>query len=84
MDQRAGTSAVLAIIATVVSFLLTFAGRPGYGLLAGLIAVPLGVMGVIMSASPRVGGGLMSVVAIILGLIAIGLGVLVLIGAIIF
>jgi hypothetical protein len=37
-----------------------------------------------MAASPKVGGGLMSVIAIIVGLIAIGVAVLGMIGALVF
>lgn len=84
MEQKAGTSALIAIIAAVGSFLLSFSGNPGWGLLAAIFSVPLGIFGLIRSASPRVGGGLMSVIAIVLGVIAAGIAVLVLVGALIF
>ncbi|MBE0596819.1 MAG: hypothetical protein IH614_06105 [Desulfuromonadales bacterium] len=82
-DQKAGTGAILAIVAAIGSYVLSFSGRPGFGLLAALIALPLGVFGLVRAASPRVSGGIMSIVAIALAIFAIGVAVLGLIGAII-
>lgn len=84
MEQRSGLSATLAIVAAIGSFILTFAGHPLFGLLAALFSIPLGAIGVFMSASPRVGGGLMSIIAIVIGLIAIGVAVLGMFGTIVF
>ncbi|WP_027715592.1 hypothetical protein [Desulfuromonas sp. TF] len=84
MEQKSGTSATLSIIAAVGSFIVTFTGHPFFGLLLGIAAIPLGGIGVAMAASPKVGGGLMSVIAIIVGLIAIGVAVLGMIGALVF
>jgi len=83
VEQKAGTSATLSIIAAVGSFIVTFTGHPFFGLLIGIAAIPLGGIGVAMAASPKIGGGLMSVIAIVVGLIAIGVAVLGMIGAII-
>ena len=83
MEQKAGTSATLSIIAAVGSFIVTFTGHPFFGLLLGIAAIPLGGIGVAMAASPKIGGGLMSVIAIVVGLIAIGVAVLGMIGAIV-
>ena len=83
-DQKAGTGAILAIVAAIGSYVLSFSGRPGLGLLAALVALPLGVFGLLRAASPKVSGGIMSIVAIALGIFAIGLAVLGLIGAVIF
>lgn len=47
-------------------------------------AVLLGISGFIMAASPRVGGGVLSSIALILGVLAVGIAVLGLIGIIIF
>jgi len=74
-EQRTGTLATAAIIAAVLSFILTFTGHVLWGGISALISLPLGVMGFFMAASPRVGGGLMSIAAIILGVIAIGVAV---------
>jgi hypothetical protein len=83
-EQKTGALAIGAIIAAVISFVFTFAGHPGYGLLSALISIPLGIIGVLMSASPRVGGGLLSIAAIAIGVIAIGVAVLGVVGVIIF
>ena len=74
-EQRTGTLATAAIIVAVLSFILTFTGHVLWGGISALISLPLGAMGFFMAASPRVGGGLMSIAAIILGVIAIGVAV---------
>jgi hypothetical protein len=83
IGQRTGALAIAAIVAAVISFIFTFAGHAIVGLFAALISIPLGVVGLVMAASPRVGGGLLSIAAIVLGVIAIGVSVLGLIGGII-
>jgi hypothetical protein len=83
-EQKTGTLAVGAIIAAVISFFLTFTGHPVFGLFCAIISIPLGIIGLMMAASPRVGGGLLSIAAIIIGVIATGVAVLGGIGAIIF
>ena len=83
-EQKTGALAAGAIIAAVLSFFLTFAGNPFWGLFSGLISIPLGIIGLMMAASPRVGGGLLSIAAIVMGVIAIGVAVLGGVGAMIF
>jgi len=83
-EQKTGTLATGAIIAAVLSFILTFAGHAVWGFISALISIPLGIIGVLMAASPRVGGGLLSIAAIVLGVIAIGVAVLGGVGALIF
>jgi hypothetical protein len=83
-NQKTGLSAMLAIIAAIGSYLATFTGRPIIGLLAALAALPLGVIGLVMAASPRVSGGVLSIVAIALAVFAIGIALLGIIGIIIF
>jgi len=56
-EQKTGTLAVGAIIAAVLSFVLTFAGHPAFGFFSALISIPLGIIGLVVAASPRVGGG---------------------------
>ncbi len=84
MDQKTGTSATLAIIAAIGSFIITFTGHPIWGVIAGVVSIPLGVLGMIFAASPRVGGGIISLLAIIIGALAIVVGALGIIGVIIF
>jgi hypothetical protein len=84
VQQKSSTSATLAIVAAIGSYLLSFSGRPFWGVLAALMALPLGIVGLLKAASPRVGGGLLSLIAIGLGVLALGLAVLVMIGVLLF
>ncbi len=78
--QTTGTAALLAIIAAVAGCVVTFTGRPFWGLLLDLLAVPTGVIGLIAAPSPRTGGGIVSILAIVLGVGGVGLGVLAMLG----
>lgn len=84
MEQKTGLFATLSILFAVGSYILSFSARPGWGMLAALFSIPLGAVGLIRAASPRVSGGLLSIIAIVLGVAAIGVAVLVLIGVLIF
>jgi hypothetical protein len=84
VQQKSSTSAIFAILAAAGSYLLSFAGRPFWGMLAALLSIPLGIVGLVSAASPRVGGGLLSLIAIILGVLAMGVAVLVMIGVLLF
>jgi hypothetical protein len=83
-NQKSGTIATIAVIAAIVSFFLTFTGDPIWGLIVALLAIVLGIIGVIVSASPKIGGGLVSILSILLGLVDVGISVLGIIGIIIF
>jgi hypothetical protein len=84
MGQKTGIFATLAIIAAVASFFLTFSGHRILALVLAVFSIPLGALGVIMAASPRVGGGLVSIIAIGLGVFAAGVAVLGMIGGVFF
>ena len=84
MNQKAGTAATFAIIAAIGSFVLTFTGSPVWGLLVAVLAIVFGIVGVVMSASPKIGGGLMSSFSVILGIFGVGISILVLIGIVLF
>jgi hypothetical protein len=75
VNQRLGAFAVLGIGCAVVAFFLS----PLAGVLLALLAVVLGAVGFLRSASPRVRGGMMSLAAIALG--AVGVVVKILHGA---
>jgi hypothetical protein len=79
MNQKTGTFASLAIIAAIVSYLFTFTGHGLLAILAALISIPLGIGGFVMAASPRVSGGIISIISILLGVFAIGVAILVII-----
>ena len=64
-EQKTGTMAAGAIIMAVLSFIFTFAGHQILGLFSAVISIPLGMFGLMMSASPRVGGGIRSIVALL-------------------
>lgn len=83
-DQKAGTAATIAIIAAIGSVILTLTGSPVWGLIIAVLAIVSGIFGVLLSASPKIGGGLMSTLAIIFGVLDVGLAVLGLIGILIF
>ncbi len=76
MDQRRGTTATLSIIAAIGAYFLTFSGYPILGLITGVVSLPLGIIGLIVAASPRVSGGIISIFAILLGAGAIIAGIL--------
>jgi hypothetical protein len=84
IEQRTGTAATLAIIAAIGGFILIFTGNPGWGLLVELVAGLLGAVGLFMAASPRVSGGLLSIAAMIIAVIGLGISVLGLIGSLVF
>jgi hypothetical protein len=84
MGQNTGAAATISLIAAILSWVLTFSGRPIWGMVLGLISIPAGVIGLLMAASPRVSGGLLSIIAIVLGVLGLGLAVLGLIGVILF
>ncbi|MEX2671219.1 MAG: hypothetical protein WD294_03800 [Phycisphaeraceae bacterium] len=83
-DARTGIVAIIAIICAIGSYLATFTGSPILGLIAALAAAGLGIVGLAISVSPKVGGGIMSIIAIVLGVFGIGVAILGLIGVIIF
>lgn len=83
MDQRTGAAAIGSIIAALGSYVLTCTGNPGWGLLAAIASLPLGLIGFVMAASPKVSGGLLSIAALILGALAVLISLLVFIGAVV-
>jgi hypothetical protein len=71
LQQHTGKAAGFAIGSALLSFLSTFSGHVILGLLLGILAVPLGLAGAVIAASPRVSGGIISVVGIFVGLLGI-------------
>lgn len=82
MEQRTGIVATLSILLALGSFLLTCTGNPIWGLVAAIVSIPLGAVGLAISASPRVSGGMFSIAAIVLGAIAVVVAILGIVGAI--
>jgi hypothetical protein len=77
MAARTGAFAVLALVCALGAFFV----NPGLGMFLALVAMLLGVVGLLRAVSPRVSGGAMSLAAIVLG--AIGLVVQIVHGAIV-
>lgn len=82
-EQRTGLAALVSIIAAVGSYITTCTGHPIWGLVLALVSVPLGVLGLVMAASPRVSGGMMSIAAIVLGAIGLVVAILGILGVMI-
>jgi hypothetical protein len=69
--QVRSTVSILAILAAIGSFVLAAKDHGFLGLLAALVAIGAGLIGGVKSLSPRVSGGLISIFAVLLGVIAI-------------
>ncbi len=83
MGEKTGTAAVLSIIGAIVCYILTFSGHPFWGFALAILAIILGFIGLIMAASPRVSGGIISIAGIVIGASGVVIGILGMIGAII-
>jgi len=69
--QRMGTSAILAVIASLGSMFLSCSGRPGWGLTLAALSIPFGLFGFIRAASPEIKGGIASIFSILVGVVGI-------------
>jgi hypothetical protein len=84
VTQRTGTMAALAIVAAIGGVIATFSGHPVWGLFIALVAILFGVLGLLRAASPRVSGGILSIVAIVFAVIGAGSALLGVVGALAF
>jgi hypothetical protein len=75
---RSGAS-ILAIVAAILSFYFSSQGREILGLVGGIVAIGAGLLGTLRAVSPHVRGGIMSLAAVGLGVIAILVAVVALI-----
>ena len=69
--QVRSTASIFAIIAALVSFYLSSQNHGFFALLAALFAIGAGLVGGLKALSPRVSGGILSILAVLLGVIAI-------------
>lgn len=83
-EQSVSIAAIVAIVAAIGSYVLTCMGHPMWALIAALLSIPIGIVGFVMAASPRVRGGILSITAIILGALAAVVAVLGMTGMILF
>jgi hypothetical protein len=81
---KASLAAKFAMAAAIGSIIASFTGHPFLGIVVGLLGVTLAGVGFLRAASPGVRGGMLSVSALVLSVIGLGLGVLVAIGVILF
>lgn len=82
--EKTSTMAIVSIVAAIGSFFMTFSGHQIAGLIAALVSIPCGIIGFVMAASPRVSGGILSIIAIFLGIFAAGVWVLAALGGVVF
>jgi hypothetical protein len=80
VEERTGVAAGLAIVLAIGGVVLAVTGSPGWGVLAHVAAGLLGVIGLLMAASPRVSGGILSITAILISFFGLGLDVFILLG----
>jgi hypothetical protein len=74
--SKFGTGALMAVIASVGSMVLSFSGRPVWGLILAILAIPLGLVGFIRAASPQVHGGFASIISIVVGLAGVAVALI--------
>ncbi|MFT3786617.1 MAG: hypothetical protein QM770_10685 [Tepidisphaeraceae bacterium] len=67
---RSGAS-IVAILCAIASFAFSFNGREVWALFAAFIAIAAGLIGGAKSLSPRVSGGIISLSAVALGVLAV-------------
>ena len=71
IDPAKSMASIVAIIAAVISFYLSSQGREMWALLSAFVAIGAGLVGGIKALSPRVSGGILSIIAVVLGAIAV-------------
>jgi len=69
--QVRSTVSLIAIVCAIGSFVLAAKGREMLALLCAVLAIGGGFLGGLRALSPRVSGGLISLLAIVLGVIGI-------------
>jgi hypothetical protein len=69
--QIRSTVSLISIVCAIESFVLSARGREMLALLCAVIAIGGGLLGGLRALSPRVSGGLISTLAIMLGVIGI-------------
>ena len=69
--QVRSTASIVAILAAIGSFILSSQGREFLALFAAVVAIGAGLLGGLRALSPRVSGGILSILAVGLGVVAI-------------
>jgi hypothetical protein len=68
--QVRSTASVVAILCAIGSFIMSGRGTESMGFILALVAIGAGLIGGFRALSPRVSGGLLSIIAVELGVIA--------------
>lgn len=77
--QVRSITSIVAIIAALASFYFSSRGSEFVALFLALLAIGAGMIGGAKALSPRVSGGILSIVAVVLGAIAIIVAIIALI-----
>ncbi len=77
--QAKSAASIVAIVCAIVSFVLSSRGREFLALITAFVAIAAGLLGGLRALSPRVSGGMLSIIAVVLGAIAIGVALIALI-----
>jgi hypothetical protein len=64
-------ASIVAILSAITSFVLSANGREVLALVAAVIAIGAGMLGGMRALSPRVSGGILSILAVVLGVVAV-------------
>jgi hypothetical protein len=83
-EQKTGALAIGSILLAIGSFVLVFMGHPVMAFICAVLAVPAGFLGLVMAASSRVSGGIMSILGMLIGAGGLIFAILGIIGAILF
>lgn len=84
LEQKTGGLAIGSIVLAVLSFGLVFSGHPVLALLCAVLSLPAGLGGLLMAASARVKGGVLSIFGLLLGAAGLVFSILGMVGAILF
>ncbi len=69
--QVRSTASIVAILAAIISFVMSARGREFIALFLAVIAIGAGFLGGLRALSPRVSGGILSISAVALGVVAV-------------
>jgi hypothetical protein len=64
-------ASVVAILSAIISFVMSARGSEIIALVLAIVAIGAGLLGGLRALSPRVRGGILSIMAVVLGAIAI-------------
>src|SRR3954470_12516373 len=71
MEPVRSTTSIVAIACAIGSFVATAQHHAGWGFTLGIVAIVAGALGFLRSVSPRVKGGIISLLSVAMGVIAL-------------